>query len=80
MPLAGRRRRKAGIQQGGACGDPDRRTPGTEPRDAAPDRRGGDAEDDQGVPERATAENTLSGAVRSLFAVAEAYPQLQAVQ
>src|SRR5437870_7170835 len=30
--------------------------------------------------ERATAENTLSGAVRSLFAVAEAYPQLQAVQ
>src|SRR2546421_1060787 len=30
--------------------------------------------------ERATAENTLSGAVRSLFAVAEAYPQLQAGQ
>jgi LemA protein len=30
--------------------------------------------------DRATAENTLSGAVRSLFAVAEAYPQLQAVQ
>ena len=30
--------------------------------------------------ERATAENTLSGALRSLFAVAEAYPQLQAVQ
>jgi len=30
--------------------------------------------------ERATAENTLSGALRSLFAVAEAYPQLQAIQ
>jgi LemA protein len=30
--------------------------------------------------DRATAENTLTGAVRSLFAVAEAYPQLQAVQ
>jgi LemA protein len=30
--------------------------------------------------ERATAENALSGALRSLFAVAEAYPQLQAVQ
>ena len=30
--------------------------------------------------ERATAENTLSSTVRSLFAVAEAYPQLQAVQ
>jgi LemA protein len=30
--------------------------------------------------DRATAENTLSGALRSLFAVAEAYPQLQAVQ
>jgi LemA protein len=34
----------------------------------------------QGPPERATAENALSGALRSLFAVAEAYPQLQAVQ
>jgi LemA protein len=30
--------------------------------------------------DRATAENNLSGALRSLFAVAEAYPQLQAVQ
>src|SRR3977135_2845834 len=30
--------------------------------------------------ERATAENALSGALRSLFAVAEAYPQLQAIQ
>lgn len=30
--------------------------------------------------DRATAENTLSGAIRSLFAVAEAYPQLQAIQ
>ena len=30
--------------------------------------------------ERATAENALSGALKSLFAVAEAYPQLQAVQ
>ena len=30
--------------------------------------------------ERATAENTLSGDLRSLFAVAEAYPQLQAAQ
>lgn len=34
----------------------------------------------QGPPERAAAENVLSGALRSLFAVAEAYPQLQAVQ
>ncbi|OLC53985.1 MAG: hypothetical protein AUH85_12730 [Chloroflexi bacterium 13_1_40CM_4_68_4] len=30
--------------------------------------------------QRAQAENMLSGALRSLFAVAEAYPQLQAVQ
>ncbi len=30
--------------------------------------------------QRAQAENVLSGALRSLFAVAEAYPQLQAVQ
>jgi len=30
--------------------------------------------------ERATAETALSGALKSLFAVAEAYPQLQAVQ
>ena len=30
--------------------------------------------------ERASAENALSGALKSLFAVAEAYPQLQAVQ
>jgi LemA protein len=30
--------------------------------------------------ERAQAENVLTGALRSLFAVAEAYPQLQAVQ
>jgi len=30
--------------------------------------------------ERANAENTLTGALRSLFAVAEAYPQLQAIQ
>ena len=30
--------------------------------------------------ERAQAENLLTGALRSLFAVAEAYPQLQAVQ
>jgi len=30
--------------------------------------------------ERAQAENMLTGALRSLFAVAEAYPQLQAVQ
>ena len=30
--------------------------------------------------DRATAENTLTGALRSLFAVAEAYPQLQAIQ
>src|SRR5256885_5075444 len=30
--------------------------------------------------DRATAENTLTRAVRSLFAVAEAYPQLQAGQ
>lgn len=34
-----------------------------------------------GTPEqRAQAENMLTGALRSLFAVAEAYPQLQAVQ
>src|SRR5213080_4306891 len=30
--------------------------------------------------DRATAETALSGALKSLFAVAEAYPQLQAVQ
>src|SRR6202165_397398 len=30
--------------------------------------------------ERATAENTLSGALRALFVVGEAYPQLQAIQ
>jgi LemA protein len=30
--------------------------------------------------ERAQAENMLTGALRSLFAVAEAYPQLQAIQ
>ncbi len=30
--------------------------------------------------QRAVAENVLTGALRSLFAVAEAYPQLQAVQ
>src|SRR2546422_9763066 len=30
--------------------------------------------------ERATAETALSGALKSLFAVAEAYPQLQAVE
>src|SRR5438445_7559846 len=30
--------------------------------------------------ERATAETALGGALKSLFAVAEAYPQLQAVQ
>jgi LemA protein len=34
----------------------------------------------QGPQERAAAENVLTGALRSLFAVAEAYPQLQAVQ
>ncbi len=35
----------------------------------------------QGTPEqRAQAENQLTGALRSLFAVAENYPQLQAVQ
>src|SRR5919199_4746276 len=34
----------------------------------------------QAPAQRAQAENVLSGALRSLFAVAEAYPQLQAVQ
>jgi LemA protein len=34
----------------------------------------------QGPQDRAAAENVLTGALRSLFAVAEAYPQLQAVQ
>ncbi len=43
-------------------------------------RAGAVAAGAQGPQERATAENVLSGALRSLFAVAEAYPQLQAVQ
>ena len=34
----------------------------------------------QAPEQRAQAENALTGALRSLFAVAEAYPQLQAVQ
>lgn len=34
----------------------------------------------QPLAQRAEAENALTGALRSLFAVAEAYPQLQAVQ
>ncbi len=34
----------------------------------------------QGMEEKARAENTLSSALKSLFAVAEAYPQLRAVE
>jgi LemA protein len=34
----------------------------------------------QGVPQQAQAENVLSGALKSLFAVAEAYPELKANQ
>ena len=43
-------------------------------------RAGAIAAGSQGPQERAQAENVLTGALRSLFAVAEAYPQLQAVQ
>src|SRR5256885_8588268 len=43
-------------------------------------RAGAIAAGAQGPQERAQAENVLTGALRSLFAVAEAYPQLQAVQ
>ena len=43
-------------------------------------RAGAIAAGSQGPHERAQAENVLTGALRSLFAVAEAYPQLQAVQ
>jgi LemA protein len=43
-------------------------------------RAGAVAAGAQGPQERASAENVLTGALRSLFAVAEAYPQLQAVQ
>src|SRR5947207_2972185 len=43
-------------------------------------RAGAVAAGSQGPQERAQAENVLTGALRSLFAVAEAYPQLQAVQ
>jgi LemA protein len=43
-------------------------------------RAGAIAAGSQGPQERAAAENVLTGALRSLFAVAEAYPQLQAVQ
>jgi LemA protein len=38
------------------------------------------AQQAQGVEEQAQAENMLTGALRQLFAVAEAYPQLQANQ
>lgn len=38
------------------------------------------AQQAQGVEEQAQAENVLTGALRQLFAVAEAYPQLQANQ
>ena len=38
------------------------------------------AQQAQGVEEKAQAENLLTGALRQLFAVAEAYPQLQANQ
>jgi LemA protein len=38
------------------------------------------AQQAQGVEEKAQAENMLTGALRQLFAVAEAYPQLQANQ
>src|SRR5437867_11832528 len=43
-------------------------------------RAGAVAAGSQGPQERAQAENVLTGALRSLFAVAEAYPQLQAVE
>jgi len=43
-------------------------------------RAGAIAAGAQGPQQRAAAENMLTGALRSLFAVAEAYPQLQAVQ
>jgi LemA protein len=43
-------------------------------------RAGAIAAGAQGPPQRAAAEDMLTGALRSLFAVAEAYPQLQAVQ
>ncbi|MBI5060239.1 LemA family protein [candidate division KSB1 bacterium] len=40
----------------------------------------GKAMSTQGIPEKAMAENQLSGALRSLFAVAESYPDLKANQ
>jgi LemA protein len=43
-------------------------------------RAGAIAAGAQGPQQRAAAEDMLTGALRSLFAVAEAYPQLQAVQ
>ena len=43
-------------------------------------RAGAIAAGAQGPQQRAQAEDMLTGALRSLFAVAEAYPQLQAVQ
>ena len=43
-------------------------------------RAGAISAGDKGPQERGAAENVLSGALRQLFAVAEAYPQLQAVQ
>ena len=43
-------------------------------------RSGAIAAGAQGPQQRAAAEDMLTGALRSLFAVAEAYPQLQAVQ
>src|SRR6476619_4007976 len=44
--------REARIEQKDAEGDPKRRAAGSEPRDAAPDRGDGDAENDQRVAER----------------------------
>jgi LemA protein len=43
-------------------------------------RRGPGRFDTQGPADQATAENALTGALKSLFAVAESYPDLRASQ